>query len=87
MPPHRDVLLALVGLRHPVALLPVLLFESLWKLLWLALVALPKAVDGTLDPDTSVILVNCSVVVVNLAVIPWGYVWRTLVRAGGDRWR
>ena len=22
-----------------------------------------------------------------LPVIPWGYVWRTYVRADGDRWR
>ena len=35
-------LLAFVGLRHPVKLLPVLLFESAWKLLWLALVGAPQ---------------------------------------------
>ena len=80
-------LLAFLGLRYPVRLLPVLLFESAWKLLWLALVALPKAVDGDLDAATSEILVNCSLVVLILAVIPWGYVWRTYVRASGDRWR
>jgi hypothetical protein len=31
-------------------------------------------------------LVNCSVVVLILAVVPWRYVWRTYVRAAGDRW-
>ncbi|HSK32301.1 MAG TPA: hypothetical protein VK903_02335, partial [Propionicimonas sp.] len=36
-------LLAFLGLRYPVKLLPLLLFESAWKLLWLGLVALPKA--------------------------------------------
>jgi hypothetical protein len=80
-------LLAFLGLRYPVRLLPVLLFESTWKLLWLGLVALPKALDDDLDAGTSEIAVSCSVVVVILAVIPWGYVWRTYVRASGDRWR
>jgi hypothetical protein len=73
-------LLALLGLRHPVALLPVLLFESLWKLLWLGLVALPRALSGRLDAATTEMLVNCSLVVVVLAVIPWGYVARTYLR-------
>jgi hypothetical protein len=79
-------LLALVGLRHPVALLPVLLFESVWKVIWLSLVALPLAVSGELDPATSEVLVNCSLVVLMIAVTPWGYVWRRYVRTAGERW-
>lgn len=79
-------LLALLGLRHPVRLLPVLLFEVIWKLIWLGLVALPKAVDGTLDAATTEVLVNCSLVVLIMAVIPWGHVWRAYVRGTGDRW-
>ena len=80
-------LLAFLGLRYPVKLLPLLLFESAWKLLWLALVALPKAVSGDLDAAISDTVVNCSLVVLILAVIPWPYVWRNYVRAAGDRWR
>lgn len=80
-------LLAFLGLRHPVKLLPVLLFESAWKLLWLALVALPGAVAGDLDAATRDTLFRCSLVVLILAVIPWRYVWRSYVRAEGDRWR
>ena len=80
-------LLAIVGLRHPVKLLPLLLFESAWKLLWLSLVALPKAITGDLDAATIETLISCSLVVVILAVIPWRYVWRNYVRATGDRWR
>ena len=79
--------LALLGLRHPVKLLPLLLLESAWKLLWLSLVALPGATSGGLDTATTEVAVNSSLVVVILAVTPWGYVWRTYVRANGDRWR
>jgi hypothetical protein len=80
-------LLAVLGLRNPVKLLPVLLFESAWKLLWLGVVTLPQAVDGDLDKSTSDIAFNCSFVVLILAVIPWRYVWRSYVRENGDRWR
>lgn len=80
-------LLALLGLRYPVKLLPLLLFESAWKLLWLALVAFPKAATGGLDAATTEIVVNSSLIVVILAVTPWRYVWRSYGRADGDRWR
>lgn len=79
--------LALLGLRHPVKLLPVLLFESGWKLLWLSLVALPKALSGDLDAATSEVVFTCSFVVVILAATPWSSVWRTYVTSTGDRWR
>ena len=79
--------LAFLGLRYPVMLLPLLLFESAWKLLWLSLAALPKAVSVGLDTDTTETVVSCSLVVVILAVIPWRHVGRTYVRATGDRWR
>jgi hypothetical protein len=80
-------LLAWLGLRYPVKMLPILIFESAWKLLWLSVVALPLAVTDDLDPTTSEVTVNCSLVVVVMAVIPWRYVWRTYVRTPGDRWR
>jgi hypothetical protein len=77
---------AFLGLRYPVNMLPVLLFESAWKLLWLGLVTLPKTSSDGLDAATSDTLMNCSLVVVILAVIPWRYVWQQYVRASGDRW-
>ncbi|TDW81749.1 hypothetical protein EV137_7759 [Kribbella pratensis] len=80
-------LLAFLGLRYPVRLLPLLLFESAWKLIWLSVVALPKAVAGDMDSATQAIAVNCAVVLVILAVTPWRYVWQQYVRAPGDRWR
>ena len=80
-------LLAFLGLRYPVKLLPVLLFETAWKLLWLSLVALPQALSGTMDAATADVMVNCSLVVPIIAVTPWRYVWRNYVRVPGDRWR
>jgi hypothetical protein len=73
-------LLAFLGLRHPARLLPLLVLESAWKLLWLAVVALPRAVAGDIEGRMADVLVNCSLVVVIIAVTPWRHVWRTYVR-------
>ncbi len=80
-------LLALLGLRHPVKMLPVLLFETLWKLLWLGGVALPRAMAGDVSDAMAQVALNCSLVVLIIASIPWKYVWAHYVRGTGDRWR
>ena len=80
-------LLAFLGLRYPVKLLPLLLFESTWKLLWLSVVVLPKIIARNLDAATQEIVFSCSFVVVILAVTPWRYVWQQFVAAKGSRWR
>ena len=65
----------------------LLLFESLWKLIWLAVVALPLAASGDLSGEYAETLVNCLFVVPVLIAVPWGYVWRTYVREPGEAWR
>jgi hypothetical protein len=80
-------LLAFLGLRYPVRLLPILIFECLWKVIWLGRVALPAAASGHVDQAMSKLIVNCSLVVVILAVVPWRYVGQHYVTAKGDRWR
>jgi hypothetical protein len=79
-------LLALLGLRYPVRMLPVLLFESAWKMLWLLVVALPTAVSGDVGNEMAELIASCSFVVIVLAVVPWRYVW-TQYAAQGDPWR
>jgi hypothetical protein len=80
-------LLAVLGVLHPVKLLPVLLFETMWKVLWLGLVALPHAIAGDMSSAMTEILVNFSPEVVIIAVTPWDYVWRTYGRARVEAWR
>lgn len=80
-------LLALLGLFHPVKLLPVLLFEATWKVLWLGLVALPNALSGDLSVAMTDVLISCSLVVVIIAVIPWRYAWRSYGSAKAEQWR
>lgn len=78
--------LALLGLRYPRRMLPILLFEVGWKALWLGLVALPLWLDGRLEGATRVEAGAVLWVVIVAAVIPWRHVIRDYV-APGDPWR
>lgn len=80
-------LMALLGLRYPLQMLPVLLFELLWKLIWVAASAIPMWLGPGLDDYATETLFAClmGVVLVPIA-IPWGYVVTHYLRAPGDRW-
>lgn len=80
-------LLWFLGLRYPLQMLPVLLFEIAWKFIWMIAVVLPLWVSDQLDPATLTVFYACLVVVIPLAVIPWRYVVANYVRKPGDRWR
>ena len=80
-------LLAFLGIRYPARMLPILLFEVAWKVLWMAVVAVPHLVSGDMNAATRDVLFSCSFVVVIVAVIPWGYAWRRYAKTPGDAWR
>lgn len=81
-------LLALLGIRHPLRMLPLLLFELVWKAVWLGAIWLPMWRAGTLGPAERQSFVDCVFgVVLMLVVIPWPYVMRHYVRGPGDPWR
>jgi hypothetical protein len=79
--------LALLGIRHPVRMLPVLLFEVGWKLLWLGSVALPLWSQDRLEGATLHQTGTVLWVVIIMAVIPWRHVLSQYVLAPGDAWR
>lgn len=80
-------LLALLGLRYPLQMIPLLLFELSWKIIWLAAFALPRWLDGTLDDGMRTTVFETSFGAVLLLVIPWGYVVDNYVRKPAERAR
>lgn len=81
-------LLSLLGLRYPLSMLPLLMFELAWKTLWLLAFALPQWLSGQTPATFADDLTNIvSGVILMPLVIPWGYVWRHYVKAKGERWR
>lgn len=79
--------LALIGIRYPLAMLPLLFFELIWKIIWLVAFALPLWRAGQVDPATASTIRDCSVGILLPVVIPWGYVWRNYINRPGDRWK
>jgi len=80
--------LALVGIRYPVKMLPLLLFELTWKVIWLLVIALPRYSAHQVTPAIQETTFNCVVgIVIFPLLIPWGYVWRNYVRAPSEPWR
>ena len=79
--------LAAVGIRYPLQMLPVLLFELAWKTIWLAAVALPLWSANAIDARAIETVRDCVLAVVLIPLIPWRYVLANYVRKPGDRWR
>src|SRR4028119_1265706 len=84
-------LLAVVGIRYPLKMLPLLFFEFVWKSVWILAFGLPLLLSGGLDPNVSFggteTLIAClvGVVLVPLAM-PWGYVLKHYLKASGAGW-
>jgi hypothetical protein len=78
--------LALLGIRYPQRMLPILLFEVSWKLLWLGSVALPLWSEGQLEGATRAQAGAVLWVVIIIAVIPWRHVLAHYVLAPGEPW-
>lgn len=80
-------LLSLIGLVHPLKMLPLLLFELAWKAIWLAAVALPLWRAGAIDAASAQTLRDFVPAILLLAAIPWRYVAAQYLRAPAERWR
>ena len=80
--------MALIGIRYPLTMVPIFLFELIWKTIWLLRFGLPQWLAGTGSPRLGADLIEIGLFPFLFAlVIPWGYVCRHYVRAPADRWR
>lgn len=80
-------LLSFIGLKYPLQMLPLLMFEFAWKTIWLLAFGLPQWFSGQMPPtfaeDFQAIAFG---VVLMPIVIPWGYVYRHYLKQPGARW-
>src|SRR3954454_23416374 len=79
--------LACFGLRYPLQMLPVLLFEFLWKTIWLVDYGLPQWRAGVHTTQFTEDFKAIAFGVILIAIIPWGYVFRHYLKKPGARWR
>ena len=79
-------ILSIVGVRYPLQMLPLLLYELLWKSIWLAGIALPLWLANQVDAETRQAFFEIGPVIVLIPIIPWRYVFQNYVSKPGDRW-
>ena len=78
--------LSLVGVRYPLQMLPLLVYELLWKFIWLVGIALPLWLANQVDADTRQAFFQIGPIVVLVPFIPWRYVFQNYIAKPGDRW-
>ncbi len=78
---------AALGLRYPVQMLPVLLFELVWKAIYLIAFALPMWSAHQITAAAAEDIKAVVMVVIFIPLIPWRYVFAQYVLKRGDRWK
>ena len=77
---------AVLGLRYPVRMLPLLIFELMWKAIYLTAFALPLWTAGQVDDHTLEDIQAVLVVVVFIPIMPWRYMVAQFVTKRGEPW-
>ena len=73
--------LALLGLLHPLRMLPIMLFTIGYKSLWFVFVAYPLWVDGAFAGSAAEAITRSFLgLPILILVVPWGYVWQTYAK-------
>ena len=80
-------ILSIGGMFRPLTFLPIMLFEVVWKVVWLTAVALPLWMAGEQIPG--IVSVKGSIIGTGLIVIciPWKYVWWKYFALPIEPWR
>jgi hypothetical protein len=78
---------AALGLRYPLQMLPLLLFELVWKAIYLLAFALPLWTAHQIDAAAAEDIKAIVMVVIFIPLVPWRYVVARYVRQRGDRWK
>jgi hypothetical protein len=80
-------LTAVLGLRYPVQMIPLLLFELTWKAIYMVFFALPLWQAHQITDAVAEDIKAVAMVVIFLPLIPWGYVFKHYAVKRGDRWK
>jgi hypothetical protein len=72
-------LFAAIGIFRPLEMLPVMLVEIGWKVIWMSCIALPAALAGRMDADITQTLYECLPIIPFALLVPWDAVWRRII--------
>jgi hypothetical protein len=81
-------ILAVFGLRYPLQMVPVMLFEGIWKTLWIAAIFLPLWFAGEANARDWEDFFACALgPLLTPLFLPWGYVVRHYFLKPGEHGR
>ena len=76
-----------LGIRYPLQMLPLLLLQMFYKVVWLLAVALPLRSSGQWDANAAAMTKNFVIpIVVDVLIVPWAFVLANYVKKPGDPW-
>ena len=80
--------MGIFGVRYPLQMLPIFLFEFVWKTICVLRFGLPQWMAGEGSPrlGEDLISIGNGPILFGL-IIPWGYVWRHYFKQPAERWR
>ena len=76
--------LSALGIRYPLAMLPLIFVQLFYKAFWLIAVYVPLRGAGRSTDLVQGMLIG---IVLDIIVIPWPYVVAQYIKKPGDRWR
>jgi hypothetical protein len=68
-------LMSLLGVRYPMQMLPLMLYEIAWKTIWIVLIAGRAWMADKWTPDIEGLFFDCIGIVIAYFIVPWRYVW------------
>lgn len=72
-------LMALLGVRYPLQMLPLMLYETAWKTVWIGMIAFRSWLAGKWTADIEALFFDCIGIIVAYLIMPWRYVWARYV--------
>jgi hypothetical protein len=66
---------SLLGVRYPMQMLPLMIYEIAWKTIWILLIALRAWLAGKWNADIEGLFFDCVGIVIAYFIVPWRYVW------------
>lgn len=68
-------LMSLIGVRYPMQMLPLMIYEIAWKTVWMLAIALPAWVAGNWTAGIEGLFYDCVGIVIAYFIVPWRYMW------------
>jgi hypothetical protein len=68
-------LMSLLGVRYPLQMLPLMLYEMAWKTVWILAIALRAWLADKWNADIEELFFDCIGIVIAYFIVPWRYIW------------